>query len=560
MLLGIPWQIANKVSIEHKEDGTYIGFQPEDSDQRYEFFTGGRGRRAYIVAQSTLIQEEAPVVSYLLNPSGEITFLGPSKIPETVLEAPMETTVTEIDTRMIDKSEQQDDSAVIVYQKDLTSSLTLTGRFKQGLLNLFKFSPINNQFLIVMLLCTTMGALEILIWAMGQLISIFWVIHCVLRTYKPQIPTLGLIINPLTAPIKSPHVLLSRPTPHHSIMPRAVKSDSRARGTGGNQTPQTRSSILSPTPRATRSTSRVTLPPTSTSAHAASHTTRPPTRRSRRRTRKRGPGGTHPSRKPVAGSTQQSFNHELGASANVNSTRRTIKKPRLEDFESNSESDGDIGDDDGHDTTSLEHDNGALEHAHEMGALTMLIQVLSHLTLAPDVSENSQDMSSQPSNLNNDPLTQGVGESKAPLTLTHETEEHSPPFTQDESRKRTRHYGLLGERAASPFDEDIWKDWILTPLELRHSQAPREPEYDGFPGPGPLPPIPCVVRFDIVMRYPAKSLCMIGCARSDVSNGWVVTHSKSIIIDIDEAREFVDAIRYRADVTEVLGEGRKDAL
>ncbi|KAF9499083.1 hypothetical protein BDN71DRAFT_1344290, partial [Pleurotus eryngii] len=26
MLLGIPWQIANKVSIEHKEDGTYIGF------------------------------------------------------------------------------------------------------------------------------------------------------------------------------------------------------------------------------------------------------------------------------------------------------------------------------------------------------------------------------------------------------------------------------------------------------------------------------------------------------------------------------------------------------
>ncbi|KDQ34074.1 hypothetical protein PLEOSDRAFT_164008 [Pleurotus ostreatus PC15] len=323
-------------------------------------------------------------------------------------------------------------------------------------------------------------------------------------------------------------------------MPRTVKSDSRARGTGSNQTPHTRLSRLTPTPRVTRSSSRVTVSPTSTGAHAASHTPRPPTRRSKRRIRKRGPGGSLATHKSDAGTSSSSSTHERGAGANTNSKPRTTKKPRLEDFVTDSE------DNEGyegiHPEASAEDDGLGLEQAHEM-----------------DVSE-SQDTPSQPSYLNNDSLMQDVGQLKAPSTLTHQTDEYSPPSTQDETRRRTRHYGLLGERAASPFDEDVWKDWILTPLELRHSQAPREPEYDGFPGPGPLPPIPCVVRFDIVMRYPAKSLCMIGCARSDVSNGWVVTHSKSLIIDIDEAREFVDTIRYRADVTELLGEGREDAL
>ncbi|KAF4604658.1 hypothetical protein EYR40_003433 [Pleurotus pulmonarius] len=342
-------------------------------------------------------------------------------------------------------------------------------------------------------------------------------------------------------------MLLSYPMRHHSIMPRAVKSDSRARGTGGNQTPHTRSSVLSPTPRATRSSSRVALPPTSTSAHNASHTPRPPTRRSKRRTRKRGPGGAHSPRKPVAGPTPPSFTHNHGAGASINHTRRTVKKPRLEDFDSPSDHEDSDEDDGAPLEGQIEEDDFALEHAHEMGALTMLIHVLSHLKLAPDVSESSQDTPNHSPSLNDD-------------SLTLETDDQSLPSAQNEPRNQTRHYGLLGERATSPFDEDMWKDWILTPLEFRHSQAPREPEYDGFPGPGPLPSIPCAVRFDIVMRYPATSLCMIGCARSDISNGWVVTHSKSLIIDIDEGREFINSIRYRANVTELLGEEREDAL
>ncbi|KAF9488011.1 hypothetical protein BDN71DRAFT_1457821, partial [Pleurotus eryngii] len=57
--------------------------------------------------------------------------------------------------------------------------------------------------------------------------------------------------------------------------------DPRVRGVGSNQTPQTRSSHLTPAPRVTRSTNRA-IHPTSISAQVASHTARPLTRRSKR--------------------------------------------------------------------------------------------------------------------------------------------------------------------------------------------------------------------------------------------------------------------------------------
>ncbi|KAF4588148.1 hypothetical protein EYR38_010115 [Pleurotus pulmonarius] len=242
--------------------------------------------------------------------------------------------------------------------------------------------------------------------------------------------------------------------------------------------------------------------------------------------------------------------NEPGAGANIDCVRRTTKKPRLEDFKSSSESEGESGDADEHEITPLEHDLEALEHAHEM-----------------DASESSQDAATSFTNedhhspsLNDDIIAHNEDEIIAYADQKPEPKPGSEFISQPVDQLRKRHYGLLGERAASPFDDDMWKDWILTPLELRHSQAPREPEYDGFPGPGSLPPIPCVVRFDIVNRYPAKSLCMIGCARSDVSNGWVVTHSKSLIIDMDDAREFTNAIRYRASETELVGTIQEDAL
>ncbi|KAF9494064.1 hypothetical protein BDN71DRAFT_1449393 [Pleurotus eryngii] len=63
-------------------------------------------------------------------------------------------------------------------------------------------------------------------------------------------------------------------------MPRTVKSDPRVRGVGGNQTPQTRSSHLTPAPRVTCSSNRA-IHPTSISAQVASHAAQLPTRRSK---------------------------------------------------------------------------------------------------------------------------------------------------------------------------------------------------------------------------------------------------------------------------------------
>ncbi|KAF4573280.1 hypothetical protein EYR36_007791 [Pleurotus pulmonarius] len=335
-------------------------------------------------------------------------------------------------------------------------------------------------------------------------------------------------------------------------MPRTVKSDSRARGTGGNQAPHTRSSVLSPTPRATRSSSRVALPPTSTSAHTASHTPRPPTRRSRRRTRKRGPGGAHSSRTTVAGPTPQSFTLNHRAGANIDHTRRTIKKPRLEDFETESENEESIDQVHFESGTQFEDDVSELEHAHEMGALSMLISILNQLSMEPGPSLASQDDVNHSEDTRKRSSFPTIPNDAQDATNTA----HSTQPTPCDHRR----HGLLKEMPGAPFDEDTWKDWVLTPLELRHSRAPREDAFLDFPLPGPLPTIPCAVRFDIVNRFPAESLCMIGCARSDVSNGWVVTHSKTLLLDMVEARRFVNGLRYKADEIEILGEQTEDAL
>ncbi|KAF9500593.1 hypothetical protein BDN71DRAFT_1492902, partial [Pleurotus eryngii] len=155
-------------------------------------------------------------------------------------------------------------------------------------------------------------------------------------------------------------MLLSQQTLHHSTMPRTVKSDPRVRGVGSNQTPQTQLSHLTLAPRVTRSTKRA-IHPTSISAQVASHAARPPTRRSKRRSRKRGPSGSRPNRNPVAGSTSLFPTHEDSAGAKIDSTQRTIKKPRLEDFKTESENEEEDGGNDEHDKAPQENEMEALE-------------------------------------------------------------------------------------------------------------------------------------------------------------------------------------------------------
>ncbi|KAG9219981.1 hypothetical protein CCMSSC00406_0006894 [Pleurotus cornucopiae] len=315
-------------------------------------------------------------------------------------------------------------------------------------------------------------------------------------------------------------------------MPRAVKSNPRVRGAG-----------------VTRSTNH-TIHPTLISAQVASHAARPLTRRSIRRSRKRGPSGSRPTCNPIAGTTHSFPTHDDSAGAKINSIRQTIKKPRLEDFETDSESEEEDGNDDKHDKVPLEQDIEALEHAHELEASDS----------SQDVAIASVNEENHSPSLNDNSTALNGAESNIPAYRTPEPHQGSDSIHQIATQPRNRHHGLLGERAGPPFDENIWKDWILTPLELRHSQAPCESEYNGFPDPGPLPPVPCAVRFDIVMRYPAKSLCMIGCARSDVSNGWVVTHSKTLIIENLEAVKFVEFIRYQANEIEITGNESEDTI
>ncbi|KAF9488259.1 hypothetical protein BDN71DRAFT_1436248 [Pleurotus eryngii] len=219
----------------------------------------------------------------------------------------------------------------------------------------------------------------------------------------------------------------------------------------------------------------------------------------------------------------------------------TIKKPCLEDFKIDSESEEEDGNDNKHDKVPLEQDIEALEHAHEMGALAMLIQVLQHLRIVPEASDSSQDVAIASVNeenhspsLNDNSTTLNGAKSNIPTYRTPEPHQGSDSIHQIATQPRNRHHGLLGERASPPFDKNIWKDWILTPLELRHSQAPRESEYDGFPD--------------------------LGCACSDVSNGWVVTHSKTLIIDNLEAVKFVDVICYQANKIEIMGNEREDTI
>ncbi len=177
-----------------------------------------------------------------------------------------------------------------------------------------------------------------------------------------------------------------------------------------------------------------------------------------------------------------------------------------------------------------------------------------------DVSEGSQDaLGDSPSSLN-ESLAQNAGESIPPPFQAHETSRHPPSSCHASRQEGIRHYGLLGETPGTPFDDETWKDWVLTPLELRHSLAPKEDIYADFPNPGTLPAIPCVVRFDIVKRYPCDALCTIGCARSDISNGWVVTHSKTLLVDNTEATQFVNAVRYRANEIELIGNTDEDAI
>ncbi|KAF9488010.1 hypothetical protein BDN71DRAFT_1594167 [Pleurotus eryngii] len=137
--------------------------------------------------------------------------------------------------------------------------------------------------------------------------------------------------------------------------------------------------------------------------------------------------------------------------------------------------------------------------------------------------------------------------------------EGSAPFLFPKNNPQLR-YGLLGESPGASFDDELWKDWTLTPLELRHSLAPKEDEYSDFPHPGPLPSVPCVVRFDIVRHFPCETLCMIGCARSDVSNGWVVTHAKTLLVDDDEAARLISAIRYCANEIELTGNEAEESI
>ncbi|KAF4573188.1 hypothetical protein EYR36_007698 [Pleurotus pulmonarius] len=174
-----------------------------------------------------------------------------------------------------------------------------------------------------------------------------------------------------------------------------------------------------------------------------------------------------------------------------------------------------------------------------------------------DASESSQDVPAHFPSSHDESLTQDVADS---VSISPPTVNPLHSSTRASIQRSMHSYGLLGETPAAPFNDEVWKDWVLTPLELRHSPAPKEDEYADFPLPGPLPIIPCAVRFDIIKRYPSESLSTLGCARSDVSNGWVVTHSKTLLLDATEAARFIDAIRYRANEIEVTGDQKEDTL
>ncbi|KAF9499084.1 hypothetical protein BDN71DRAFT_1503454 [Pleurotus eryngii] len=285
-----------------------------------------------------------------------------------------------------------------------------------------------------------------------------------------------------------------------------------------------------------------TIHPTSISAQVASHAAQPPTRRSKRRSRKRGPSGSCPTHNPVARTTHAFPTHEESAGAKIDSTQWTIKKPCLKDFKTESENEEEDGGDDEHDKALLENEIEALDCAHKMGVLALLINIFDQLSIIPGTfprflndSMHLETTYSCPAVADEFPAVLDA------VNLPRRLLVGSAPFPFPKTNPLPR-YGLLSESPGAPFDDEVWKDWTLTPLELRHSLAPKEDKYSEFPHPSPLPSVPCVVRFDIIRHFPCETLCTIGCAHSDISNGWVVTHSKTLLVDDDEAARFISAI------------------